>query len=323
MNRLYSLLAALVLLTIIASPAAAYRYWGSKPLAMGGAFSAVGGDVNSMHWNPAAVAFLNDRRQMGFLFNYERQAHLLGDYDFAYPAEFETKEDEFDSFEGFLEEDTGIDLEKQMTRDWYHVAIADGYVNPLFTMGVAFTGLNFPTRTFEQGSDYSIDLTFANNMAGIFSWGGTFRWIDVDPTGGGEPDLDLGILINAADLIGIAVVGRNLAGNDEPMIVRREVALGVAGHALDYATISIEATKVFDVPDAAGSFNFGVGVEGKLAKVVALRAGYHWDQVSAARVYSAGVAYVDKVGDLGYSFQGDVDQIRNYIHSINVAIYFP
>jgi len=107
------------------------------------------------------------------------------------------------------------------------------------------------------------------------------------------------------------------------MVVRREVALGVAGHALEYATISVEGTKVFDVVDVPGTFNFGVGVEGKPAKVLALRGGYNWDQVSSTRAWSLGLAYVDGFGALGGSFQSDVDEVKNIGFSFDLSLYFP
>jgi hypothetical protein len=322
MKRIPVLLVVAALLLLLVSPAHAFRYWGSKPMAMGGAYCAVADDINGMHWNPAGIAYLNERKKMGFLFDYERHQHKLRDFQFAYPEEFEDQNSD-DEFDDYFDDEPTVDLDKLKSRDFFHLALADGYVLPWMTVGLAFTGLNFPTRTFAEGADYSGDMTIANNVAGVFSWGFTGRYIDVSDTAPGEFDMDFGALFNAVDIIGIGIVGRNVLGNDEPMVVRREVALGIAGHALEYATISIEGTKVFDVQDVPGTFNFGAGVEGKIAKVLALRGGYNWDQVSSARTYSFGLAYVDDMGSLGGAFQADVDETRNIAYSIDLSIYFP
>ena len=324
MKRFAIILVAAALLLGSTSPASAFRYWGEKPLAMGGAFSAVADDINAIHWNPAGIAFLNERKQMGFLFNYERHQHRLGDYQFLYPEEFETTQDDDDfGSEVFYDDGPAVDLDKQMARDFLHFAIADGYVLPFVTVGVAFTGLNFPTRTFADGTDYETSLCLANNVAGIFSWGANFKYFDVREEDTGEFDMDFGVLLNAVDIIGIGLVGRNVLGPDEEMVIRREIAFGIAGHALDYATISVEGTKVFDVTDVPGSFNFGVGVEGKPTKMLALRGGYNWDQVASARLYSIGLSFLDEFGALGGSFQSDVDNVKNIAFSFDLSLYFP
>jgi len=323
-------LITLLILFATVSSAAAYGYWGAKPLAMGGAFAAVADDINAIQWNPAGLTIFNQRKQAGFGVNYERQEYLLGDYPFRNPELTEVQPDE-SNFGGeyFSENKPAYDPDQKIANDWWHFAIVDGYTTQVITAGLAFTGKNFPNQTFKEGTDYEADVAIAGGFADILSLGVNGKYVQVSKntetttSSNGEFDMDFGARINAIGIIGIGLVGRNIFGNDQPMIVRREVALGVAGFILDYAVVSVEATKVFDVTDVPGSFNFSGGAEGIIAKVVSLRGGFHWDQVDNARLYSAGAAYVDNRGELAYTFQGDVDQIRNFTHSIQLSIFFP
>jgi hypothetical protein len=316
------LLLSLGFVCLAAGAAHAQAFWGSKPMGMGGAFSAVANDVNTIQWNPAGLTNLTARKQMGFEFNYERHEFLFGDYDFLFPELTKRDSSEFGN-PYFEDTSNAIDPKKKFSQDWYRVAIADGFTNPLISMGLSFTGLNFPSSTFKEGTDYSVDLALAGGFASIFSIGATGRFYDIDPEGPGRFDMDVGTLFNAVNIIKVGVVGRNLFGSDEPYRVRREVALSVAGYALQYAVVSVEATKVFDITDAPGTFNFAFGAEGIIAKMLSLRGGYNWDQVYRSRLYSVGAAFIDQRGTLAYTFQGDVDQVRNFAHSIELTIYLP
>ncbi|NLH50193.1 MAG: hypothetical protein GX444_16560 [Myxococcales bacterium] len=320
-----AILAALLVggIFLLPATASAYWYWGSKPLAMGGAFSAVANDINTMQWNPAGLAFLNERKQVGIQFNYERQEMLFGDSEYLFP-DLKSSDSESDFTNDYFYEDRNtVDPKKKMKRDLYHLAVADGYVNPFVAVGMDFTGLNFPSTTFKEGRDFCTDLTIAGGMEDIFSLGATGRYVDVSSTSNGEFDMDFGALFKAVGILGFGLVGRNVFGNDEPRIIRRELAFGLAGYILNYATISTEITKVFDVSDVPGTFNFAVGAEGLIAKIFALRGGFNWDRVNDTRLYSLGAAYTDKYGTLSYTFQGDTQEVLNFTHSIELTVYFP
>jgi len=313
---------SLLVLAFAAGPAWAFRYWGAKPLGMGGAFSAVADDTNAIHWNPAGLTIFNSRKQAGFSFNYERSEYILGDYQFLHPELFEdtSETDDFGS-EIYYEDEEPVDLEKKMVGDWYHFALVDGKTSKAVVAGLAFTGKNFPSHTFSEGEDYSVDLALAGGFAELLSIGVTGRYVQTLADNAGEFDVDVGAMVDAVGIIGVGIVGRNLFGNEEPDIVRREIALGVAGFIMEYATISAEATKVFDVEGEEGTFNFAFGVEGVI-NPVALRAGFNWDRVAEARLWSAGIAVVDSMGTLAYTFQDDVDEVRNFVHSIQISVFF-
>jgi hypothetical protein len=318
---------------VLAAPAGAQMYQGTRPMAMGGAYSAVANDLNAMQWNPAGLAFLLKRKQIGFNFNYERQENMYGDAPYLY---VDLKEDD--------ESPDPDDLKKKKAiQDWYHLGVVDGYINPYVSVGLGFTGLGFPNAQFKEGRDYWVDLSLAGGMADIFSLGGTFRYIDVAPdvteVKPGKFDMDVGALFHAVNIVSIGLVGRHLFGSDNPVWVRREIALGVAGWVLEYAVLSVEVTKVFDGTkrlgdyDAynksgidfkiPGTFNFAFGVEGIVAKMVALRGGYNYDQVGDSQTYAIGAAFIDKNGTLGYTFRGNVKEVRDFAHSVELALFFP
>jgi hypothetical protein len=313
----------LALVVLGGGEARAQYYWGSKPLAMGGAFTAVADDINAIQWNPAGLSKMLKRKQFGVEFNYERHEYLLGDYKFLHEDLFKNQNTDNFGNDYFYNSEPEVNLKQKMSEDWYHIALADGSTNQVVAVGLAFTGMNFPTATFKEGQSYSTDVCLAFSVADIFAMGVTPRYIDFNSEGAGRFDIDAGVLFNAVNIISIGVAGRHLTGSDDPMRIRRDLAFGVAGHVLEYATISAEATKGFDVVNTKGSFNFSFGAEGVIAKMFALRAGYNWDQVYSARQYSVGAAFVDKRGSLGYTFQGDVDQVRDFTHSIELAVFFP
>ncbi|HPQ67481.1 MAG TPA: hypothetical protein PKW95_00035 [bacterium] len=312
----------LILLGLLAAPAHAYRYWGTKPLGMGGAYSAMADDASAIHWNPAGLTIYNDKKRVSLDFNYERHQYLLGDYKFLYEDELTVDEDDSFAGEYYFDEPDPVDWNERKVRDLYHLSLIDGKTTKVMVAGLAFTAYNFPMNTFQEGSDYSADLALAFGNWEMFSFGMTGRYQATAEDSTGEFDMDVGALLNAGPVISIAAVGRNIFGNDEPRLVRREIVLGVAGHALDYASLSVESSKVFDVTDVDGTFNFAVGAEGKPVKQLALRAGFDWDQVDSARLWSLGVAFLDVQGSLGYTFQGDIDEVRNYVHSLQVSIMF-
>jgi hypothetical protein len=326
---LFALVAAFLLAGVGAADA--QMYWGTRPIGMGGAFTAVANDVDAIEWNPAGLTTLTKNKQMGFDINYEYHQYLFGDFPYLQPQLIQkTSSNEFGN--GYFNNTTPTaPANKKFSEDWYHLAIADGYVNPLVAVGAAFTTQDPSNQLFKHGTDFQADLSAAGGFANIVNFGGTARWVNFDPTGKGKFDFDVGMLINAINLIKVGLTGRNLLGNDEPLVVRREVALGVAGYVMDYATVSLEVTKVFDglkklngpLYQPKGTFVFAAGAEGVIVKLLSLRGGFNYDEISGARMYSVGLGFVDKHGTIGYSFQGSVDHVRDFTHSIQLVIYYP
>jgi len=320
MKKALMIPAALLLLCALPGSAMAYKFWGAKPLGMGGAFTAVADTVNAMYWNPAGIHQL---KAYGFQFNYERHEHLLGDYKFLYRNEIEEAQDDGRFIgDSFFDDGDDIDFDKKKVYDVYNFSIVDGKTTaPYLTWGLGFTSQDF-TGTFQDATAYSVDLSMASGVEDFIFFGLDTRWQAIEQLDdSGHFNFDLGSLVRAGEFVGVGLVGRNLLGSDEPMIVRREIALGVAGHALEYATISAEATKVFDVgedDDVAGTFNWAAGVEGHIS-IIALRGGFTADMVSDRRLYSLGIAAIDDNGILSYSFQGDTGEVKNFSHSIQLV----
>ncbi len=316
-------LLVLVLVAVWTAPAFAYKFWGSKPLAMGGAYTAVANDANAISWNPAGLTWFNGAKQANVMFNWERHQYLFGDYSFAHPELQPEEEDDFFHDGVLYNEEETTDPEKRMIDDWYRVSMVDGYTTKYVAAGFALTSMNFPNRTFQDGTDYSIDLAVASGMAELLSFGITGRYISMVESSAGQFNMDVGALLKPGGFLGIGLVGRNLIGSEYPRLVRREIAFGLAGFILNYATVSFDIVKVFDVTDVDNTINFAVGAEGIVAKVLAIRGGFNWDQVDQSRLYSVGIGYVDKMGQLTYTFQGSVDEYREFAHSLQIAISFP
>jgi hypothetical protein len=87
--QLKRVLLTLVLWSISASsvPSTSYAQLGSRPLAMGGAFSGLADDVNSVFWNPAGLAQLKNRSFTG---TYNTDWKKL-DRDLSFALAFPTK----------------------------------------------------------------------------------------------------------------------------------------------------------------------------------------------------------------------------------------
>lgn len=319
MKKLLLIPAALLVFCALPGSAMAYKFWGAEPMGMGGAYTAVADQVNGMYWNPAGIHQL---KAYAFQFNYERHEHMLGDYPFLYKEELEAEDDSRLIDDVYFEDDDKVDLDQKRVFDIYNFSIVDGKTTyPYLTWGMGFTSQDF-TGTFQDATDYSVDLAMASGVEDFIFFGVDTRWQAIEQLDdSGHFNLDAGSLIRAGEFVGVGLVGRNLLGSDEPMIIRREVALGVAGHALKYATISGEVSKVFDVgeeDDVAGTFNWAAGVEGHIS-IVALRGGFTADMVSDRRLYSLGIAAIDENGMLSYSFQGDTGEVKNFSHSIQLV----
>ncbi|MBZ0274300.1 hypothetical protein K8I61_19855 [bacterium] len=311
-------------LVLCASPAHAVWFWGTKPLGMGTAFTAVADDNNAIQVNPAGIA---QASWYAIAFNYERREHEIGDYPQLHEDELTPDEDVADfGSEFFVDEDNTIDAREKNISDFFHGSVVDGKTTSNFAAGISFTAANFPSRTFNEGKDYRAALALAGNFADTVFIGGAAKYNQLE-AGEGNINADFGFLVRAFDLVGFGLAGRNVFGSQDPYRIEREVAVGVAGFVLDYATVAFDLTKIFDV-DEEQTFNFATGVEGFVFRQastrsgLALRGGFTWDQIFDRDHYSLGFAWIAPEGTLGYSFRGDIENSRNFQHSIEISIRF-
>ncbi|MCZ7582132.1 MAG: hypothetical protein M5R36_01690 [Deltaproteobacteria bacterium] len=324
MRRRLLFLVAILALAGAASPAHAVWFWGTKPLGMGTAYTGVADDNNAIQVNPAGIGRIS---YYSIDINYERREYEIQDYAKLHEDDLVEEEDEFDfGREFFQENQPEEDVHEKNISDFWHASIVDGKTTRNVALGVAFTAANFPARTFNEGKDYRFHLALAGNFSDIVYLGAAGKVIQLEP-GDTQFNGDFGFLVHAVDFLSIGLAGRNVFGSGDPYLVEREVALGLAGWILDYATVSFDMTKVFDV-DESNTFNFATGAEGYIYKMastrsgLALRGGFLWDQIYARNNYSAGFAWIAPEGTLAYTFQGDVENVRNFKHSIEIALRF-
>jgi len=308
----------------LAKSSFAVWFWGAKPLGMGTAFTAVADDNNAIQVNPAGIGQIS---HFNLDANFERREYEISDYPQLHEDDLTQEEDENDfGREYFVQEEETIETHEKNISDFWHVSAVDGKTLPNLPVGVSFTAANFPNRTFDEGKDYRFSLALAGNAGDIFFMGGAAKFIQLSPEDTNF-NADFGVLISAVDFFSVGLAGRNVFGSPDPYRIRRDICLGVAGHILDYATVAFDATKVFDV-DESNTFNFAAGAEGFVYKQastrsgLALRGGFLWDQIFARDLYSFGIGWVAPEGILGYTFQGDVENTRNFKHSLHMTMRF-
>ena len=302
------------------APAAhAVFFWGTKSLGMGTATVGIADDNNAMEINPAGIA-QGDKYSIDL--NYERREYAIWDYRHLHP---EIEEDDGNEFFGggefFEDEQDAIDKDDKNIIDTWRVSVVDSATLPSFAMGFYFTGLNFPASTFQEGEGYQFGLTMAGNFADLVFLGLNGKFMQLTPDEN-MFNMDAGFLLKILGFMGVGVAGHNVFGADEVNRVNRDITIGVAGFVLEYAQIDFDVTKDFDSP-ATNTWNFALGAQGIVLGGLTLRGGFRWDQVDDADTYGLGIGWTDvKHGSLGYSFQGDVNNIKNFIHSINLNVIF-
>ncbi len=325
MRKPLEFLIVTVLILMLPVPSVAMWYWGTKPLSMGTAGVAVADDNNAIQINPAGVAETN----FGSVdIQFERREYEIADYPKFHGEDLEETEDEWlPAYERtYWEDDDPVDPHEKNISDFWHASIIDGKTSKAVSAGFSFTGANFPNRTFKEGKDYRAALALAGNGGDIIYLGLAGKYISFEP-GEGDFNMDAGFIVRAIDYFSVGMVGRNVFGTPDPYKAEREVALGLAVHVLDYATVAFDTTKVFDV-DEPNTFNFALGVEGWVYKSVrqkaglALRGGFDWNQIYNRDSYAFGIAWNALEGGLGYTFRADVQRTRNFQHSINLTMRF-
>ncbi|MCB9479717.1 MAG: hypothetical protein H6684_04880 [Deltaproteobacteria bacterium] len=326
----FALVAALAaaLPIAFATPARAVWFWGTKPLGMGTASTGLADDNNAIQVNPAGIGQQDGRYSVDV--NYERREYEIRDYPQLHQDDDRFKEDQEDDFgsEVFFQDEEETPVDEKNQSDFWHASIVDGATVPGSAFGLSFTAVNFPNRTFGEGEDFRGSVAFAGGEPSLLLIGGAAKYIQIDQDTRNF-NADFGALLKLFDgYVGIGLVGRNVFGSPDEYRIAREVALGIAVKTLeDRLEVAFDSTKVFDVEED-NTFNFAAGLQGLIYKQygspggLALRTGYLWDQIYERQNWSAGVAWVAPEGLLGYSFQGDIERSRNFIHSFHITFRF-
>lgn len=128
----------------------------SRGGSMGDVGAATSPDVNSMHWNPAKFAFIEDN--MGVAFSYTPWLrNLVGDIDLAYLTGFKR-----------------IDNQQTVAASLLYFALGD----------IEFTDGNGEHLKTAKPNEFAIDVAYARKFGNNFSGGLAFRFIHSDLSNG-------------------------------------------------------------------------------------------------------------------------------------------
>jgi hypothetical protein len=304
----------------MAQPASAVFFWGTKSLGMGTASVGLADDNNAVEINPAGIAQGN---QYSIDLVYERWEYQIWDYPHWHPEDTEPVEDENDFSQEYFtdDEDTTIAEDEKEMLDVWRVSVVDSSTVPNFSMGLYFTGVDFPNEAVEENKGYHFGLCLASNFGDLVYVGANPKFMQLTKDDS-MFNADFGVLISIMDIIGIGLAGHNVFQADIENRINRDIALGLAGHVLDYAQIDFDVTKDFD-SESDNTWNFALGTQGIVLGGLTLRGGFNWNQIDDRALYGLGIGWTDIAqGTLAYSFQGDVEQVKNYKHSININIRF-
>ncbi|MCB5279047.1 MAG: hypothetical protein PHY41_04900 [Candidatus Cloacimonetes bacterium] len=230
---------------------------------MGGAFTGVADDVNTIFYNPAGLAESGYEAKIGF-------SRLMGE-EF---SEFKTAAFGVKLPKGIGTLGAGI---RMMDVDYEDYTL---YQDQIFTLSHAFT--------LQKDIHSTINVGYNLNYYGL-----TFDDDDSDDAFG----IDLGVtaLLHNRTKIGFAV--SNLAkakmGYENQIDLPNKLALGIAYVPYDGVTTTVEVKK-----DFAETTEFMGGVEAKLFEPLFIRAGVHQNPAT----YSAGATFVVEGVSVDYSF---------------------
>ncbi len=130
----------------------------SRSSAMGDVGVALSPDANSVHWNPAKLAFIDDKEDVGFSMSYSPWLRkLVNDINLGYLSGYKK-------------------LDKNSA-----VAMSLRY----FSLGnITFTDITGATTREFKPSEFALDLAYSRKLSDKFSTGIAFRYINSNLTGG-------------------------------------------------------------------------------------------------------------------------------------------
>ena len=157
----------------------------------------------------------------------------------------------------------------------------------------------------------------------LFGFGVSAKYIrlnDDDPIDDAI-EADVGFILTATPWFHFGLAGRNLVPQDERRVVPSELAVGVSSTVLGFFTIAFDTTWGWEF-EPGNQWNFHLGAEGLIAGMVAIRAGYFFDEYVEKDYYSVGLAYVNDMGAIGYTFRNNPEQTREFTHAFQITLKF-
>lgn len=251
---------------------------GVRTQGMGNAFVAIADDINSIYWNPAGLARIEDRQIIvahDDLYGFGVDENYLG-----------YAQKQF----GFSWKHTGVGgTEFMFGADWAQDVFTLAYAYQVDPRTYAGVSLKYLKQTFQRPASSSLPVNFA----------GLVRDIDADGTG-----VDVGILyiVDEATTVGIAV--RDLLGTGEAENIEGDrkdhyeptYTIGFSRHPNDLSLFSIQMTHALD------EYRVQLGVEYKLQEEIKLRLGLDDE------IITAGVGLYHQDWEFDYAFKNKAGQ---------------
>jgi hypothetical protein len=192
-------------------------------------------------------------------------------------------------------------------------SVIDTLTLPQLGMGFSFS---------HEENDFThqkVQIAAATEIASLL-FGATLRYVD-DKEGGSDWTQDTGILFKPlGPLLGIGVVGHNLAKVDDVSGFPRQYALGLASKLSD--RLQLTGDLVWEPESLTEEhWNGHLGGELTLAQVFPIRMGYIFDETHSQRWFTAGLGMLSPKFVLQYGFQTETDS-NNQTHSLSLSVPF-
>lgn len=245
---------------------------GARPTAMGNSYTAVSGDVQSIAWNPAGLAYCSES-QATFMHN-----QWLEDSRFEYF--------------GFVNAKNRHDI----------LGASVSYLNIGNIKGRDESGNK--TSDF-KAYDLGINFSYARRFSSDFSLGGNFKMIreNIENVNADALALDLGLIYNFSSSLSVGAVVQN-AGPKIKFIAQKESLPLVVKAGLVYQLLNEKLTLTLDANKVKDTRLYpSLGGEYRLKDVVSFRVGYNGDPDLLSGVgLTYGLGFYWRTYSFDYSF---------------------